>query len=454
MNGKALLAALMAILMLPGPAMAQSTAASSGDAQSGTDTVTFYGHVFRVSQDDPNPANTEFPFGEESYGIGLGVNCASAAQGQALNTCQNEDGNKMAMFSTAGPVDVKNAAEFEQEGAYGQLHNERGQTKDILLDTSKEIETTVFGTWDSHGWPVRVGNPYDTDCVGPHPNNVPCMYPYWGWDPGAYENVVMEATLYHADLGDRTNSSQAPPVDEAIDSGDATVVAHGQWGPGQVMNGVPGADNAFQWDINLGAPQVDTIPQEDDFFLVYDTFQSTGEANACVRCPMRWWSGEFFPPSFTLPVENAFTVERVIPNFANGQLAMLGILNTPWGSYDVDTDSVDLSIEGPNGAVEPDTLQQYSDFSVAHGGHFEPVNTTWIWDYNKDDVPAGEYEITVSAENFQNSAKASCTATFTLESGENRLRPGSADPGICGTQSEGTDEKAEELKEDVNSTDG
>jgi len=191
----------------------------------------------------------------------------------------------------------------------------------------------------------------------------------------------VEATLYHADLGDRTNSSQAPPVQEALENGAATEVAHGQWEPDQVMNGLPGAPPATQFEINMGAAQTDTIPKGDDFFLVYDSFQDLEGENQCMDCPVRRYSGECFPLKFTLPVENAFTVERVIPNFANGQLALLGILNTPWGSYDVDTDSVDLSIEGPNAAVNPTEIQRFSDLSVAHDGHFEPVNVTWIWDY-------------------------------------------------------------------------
>jgi hypothetical protein len=370
-----------------------------------------------------------------------------------IQNCEDETGNKMAYFSTAGPVDVSSAAEFEQEGAYSQLHNERGQTKDILLDSNGEIKATLFGTWDTHGWLVRAFNNYDSNCVGPHPANVPCMYPYWGWDPGYYENVVMEATLYHADLGSRANSSQAPPVQEAIENGEATVVAEGKWGPGTVQNSIPGAPQAFQWDINLGNPQVETIPQSDDFFLVFDTFQEAGGENACLRCPMRWWSGEFFPPSFSMPVENAFTVERVIPNFANDQLAMLGIMNTPWGSYDVDTDTVDLEIEGPRGTVNPDALQRFSDFSVAHGGHFEPVNVTWIWDYKADDVEPGEYEITVSAENLQNSARAECTATVTIEQGSDGPVEGNADPALCGTQSEQADEKAQEAQEGLEEDD-
>ncbi|PSG97366.1 hypothetical protein BRD56_05820 [Thermoplasmatales archaeon SW_10_69_26] len=433
-------------MTVPGGALAQDGGQPAGDS----DDVTFYGHVFTHGLGAPTPANTEFPTGETIYGIGTGGNCASAVPNAIMADCQETPWNKLAMFSTAGFVDIKSPAEFTQNGAYTQLHNERGQTKDVQLDDSGTVSSSLYGTWDAHGWAVRAGNAYGTNCVGPHAPGVPCMYPYWGWDPGVFENVVMEATMYHANLGERTNSSQAPPIQDVVESGEATVVADATWGPDQVINSLPGFPNAFQWEIDMGAPQVDTIPRSDDFFVVYDTFQQTGGENNCNRCPMRWWSGEFFPPSFELPVENAFTVERAVPTFANGQLAILGIMNSPWGSYDVDADSVELDVEGPQGDASPDNLERYADFSTAHGGHFNPVNVTWIWDYRADDAPTGEYEITISAQNFQNSASATCKATFTLEEGpDGAPAAGEVTEGVCGTQSAGAEEQVEESQRDV-----
>ncbi|PSG97367.1 hypothetical protein BRD56_05825 [Thermoplasmatales archaeon SW_10_69_26] len=457
MRGKAaLVAGLMLLMTAPPTAMAQS------GGQGGTDEVTFYGHIFDATIAGPNPANTEAPVGEDNFGLGFGVNCQDVGPalpgaptplvGDDWESCQDEEGNKMVMFSTAGPVDVQNRAEFLQNGAYSQLHNERGQTKPVQLDDSGSISASLYGTWDTHGWVVGYPNPYGTNCMGTHPPGVPCMYPYWGWDPGVYEDVVMEATMYHANLGERTNSSQAPPIQEAVDSGEATVVAEGQWGPDQVVNGLPGSANAFHWEIDLGPPQVEEIPREDDFFLVFTTYQSPSGNDYCYDCPMRWWSGEFFPPSFELPVENAFTVERTVPNFANGKMAILGILNTPWGSYDVDEDSVDVEIEGPQGEVTPENIQRYSDFSVAHGGHFDPVNVTWIWDYRADDVPPGQYEVTVTGANAQNSAQATCTASFTIEADGEDLAPGEAEEAACGIQGVATEEAVEEAREGANET--
>ncbi len=432
---------IASLLVVPLSVAAQNGGDGASSGQ--TDRVTFYGHVFGHGIGGPMPANTEAPVGEDNYGIGSGTNCESATP--LLADCQETGSNKLVLFSTAGPVQVRNRAEFLQDGGYSQLHNERGQTKDIVFDTQESITATVYITMDSHGW--FVGNGHGTNCLAPHPPNVPCLYPYWGWDPGAYEDVVVRAQLFHAQLGDRTNATGAPPIAEAMDDGDITLIAEGQWGPERVINGLPGSPNVNQFEVDLGTAQVDTVPRSDDFFLVYTVYQETNGNNYLLRGPVRWWSGEFFPPTFTLPVQNAFEVERVIPNFAHGKLAILGVMNTPWGSYDIDPESIELDITGPNGPVTPERLSQFGDFSVAHGGHYLPINVTWIWDYNAQNLQAGTYTVTLSGANFQGSASATCQATFELEEAKGgALAPGAIEEGVCGTQT-ASDEFIEGIRE-------
>lgn len=445
-----LIAVALALTTVPAQVMAQE--GGSNSQADGTDRVTFYGHLFGHGLSAPQPSNTNQPIGEANYGLGTYEVCTPAA-GWSLGgeftprqgPCEESPWNRIALFSTAGPVDVDTPSEFEQEGGYAMLHNERGQTKDIQLDSSGEIKATVFGSIDFHGW--SVGNAYGTHCAYPHPSNTPCVYPYWGWDVGAQPEFVVEATLYQADLGSRSNSSAAPPVQEAIESGNAEIVAQGQWGPEIAMTGLPNTPNAQQFDINLGTPATDTIAKDNDFFIDYRVY-STTPAGEVSPTTFRWWSGEFFPSSYELPVKNAFSVERVIPNFANGKLAMLGIMNTPWGSYDVNSDSVDLEIEGPNGnSVSPNNIDRFSSFSVAHGGHFKPVNVTWIWDYRSDQISSGEYTVSVSATNSQGSASGECSAKFTIEEDDQGLLvPGNVQEGVCGSQT-ASQEFVEQVKE-------
>jgi hypothetical protein len=270
---------------------------------------------------------------------------------------------------------------------------------------------------------------------------------------GAQPDFKVQATLYQADLGERTNSSAQPPLAESIEAGDAEVVAQGSTTQDIAMNGLPGSPKAIQFDVDLGQPQIDKIDKENDFFTVY-RFYSESAGQAWGLASWRVWSGEFFPPSFTMPVENPLTVERVIPTFANNKLAILGVMNSPWGSYDVDKDSVELEITGPDDrTVEPDNLLTSGvSRSLAHGGHYAPVNQTWIWDYRgESDLDPGTYTVKVSAENAQGSAQAACAGFFTLEEQGEDLVPAGTEPGTCGFQTLERDE-AEQLEEDA--TDG
>lgn len=407
--------------------------ASAGDAA----TTTFYGHIFGHGMGTPMPFNTEFPEGEDNYGVGSTSVC--------FQTCAEEDtAKRLALFSTPGFVQVENTDEWESGGTYEQLHNERGQTKDVHLDDSQPITATIYNAYDFHSWFISTA---EHDCIQPHPPDVPCAYPYWGWDMGVNPNAVFEAQLFSVKLGEHgANASEAPPVQEAIESGEATTIAEGEWS-GTMMNGVPGTPQANKIDIDLGTPSQDTIPREEDLVLLYKWYSDAG-ATDYGGINWRTYSGEFFPQSYNLTVENPITVERVSPQFAHGQLAILGIMNTPWGSYDVDPESVEMTVEDPQGdSFTPENLVKSTDFSVAHGGHYKPVNKTWIWDYRGEGVSPGDYEVTVTASNEQGTATHECTATFALERSEQGdLIPGTSEDGLCGQQTAQA-ERVEELKE-------
>lgn len=451
-------AAAVCLVVLMGIAPVANAQPSGGDGAS--DRVSFYGHVFGHGMGGegnlgPQPANTQFPAGESIYGLGSFHWCTPATTwttggAEPGETCRTDEENVLALYSTPGIVNVQTPNEFEQKGAYAQLHNERGQTKDIRL-ANGSVKATIFLTVDRHGWPV--GNAFGTNCLYAHPQNVPCLYPYWGWDVGTQPDFTVEATLYQADLGARDNASAAPPIAEAVE-GDAEVVAQTSLTRDLPINGLPGTTKALQYNLDLGAPQVDKIDRSKDFFLTY-RFYSESSDEAWGLASWRIWSGEFFPPSFSLPVENPIMVERVLPTFVHDKLAILGVMNTPWGSYDVDADSVELEIEGPDSsAVNPTKLSSPGlSRSLAHGGHYIPVNKTWIWNYRAErGLEPGNYTVTVSASNLQGTSRASCSSWFTLEeSASGQLVAGETSQGRCGQQTI-TEEQAEQLQESANTT--
>lgn len=442
--------ALVVGLFLTPAVAAQET----DDAERKTSPITFYGHVFATGYDLPMPTNTQFPKGEDNLGLGDGTLCTPAGQldgggtGADLpvagptfvdptGTCENSPATKLVLFSTAGPVDIGSRDEFFGGNQYVQLHNERGSTKSIFLDPSQPVTATLFMSLDLHVWYVGVGNTipgFNTTtsyCNYPNPPDTTCLVPYWGWDPSPmWPDWVVRARLFYSVFGDYgSGATERIPVRESIETGTATLIGEGQVGPAAVTNGLPGSENVNRFEINLGTPKVTTIPKEANFFLVFDWFSESG-GNRYATLTWRVWTGEFFPPSFVLPTKNAFDVELVAPVFLHGKLVLLGVINTPWGSYDVDPDATKLVITNAAGKeFEPRTIDTVASYKFAHGAHYKPVNISYIWNYQKDNLPPGVYTATISGANQEGTAVSSCAATFEILAGG---RAGDVQVGRCG----------------------
>jgi hypothetical protein len=408
------IALLLAASALAQPGPGEDAARPSRD-------VTFYAHVFGAGPLSPMPGNTQFPSGEDDFSRGFTAACSDlapvsvAAMLVSLSDCESgQAGNVLYLYSTAGFVQNLDIDTF----AYEKVHNERGQAKDVLLDATKDVTATLYMSADFHGW-----LPWALSPDNPAPG-VPDPVPFWNWDPGVLTDWVVEATLFTADMGAyQGQASEPPPVDDTLRAGNATVVAQGMSAPQTVLSldqNLNGHGEVYEFDINLGRPQVDRIAKEKDWVLRFRWWSTTGGHETIAGGGTVQWnlnSGEFYPVRFTLPVKNPFDVELVAPQFVHGKLLILAILNSPWGSYDVDQRSVRLAVTDDAGRpVVPQHVAQLADYSVAHGGHYKPVNVTWVWDYHADQLPPGLYTATVRASNFQGSAWSETAAQF-------RVRP-------------------------------
>jgi hypothetical protein len=381
--------------------------------------VSFYGHVFGLGMNGPQPANTIFPQGDANLGLGSYDWCTDSVALQGLppqpspwTGCDKDENNKIALFLTAGPVQVHSPDDF----AYSLLHNERGRTKDLVLDTTKDVTANLWMSLDYHSWTVGnlVGND-STNCIVGMPPDIGCPYPYWGWDPAVWPAWVVEAKLYHGTLGDYgQGASDPPPIVEAWRNGGLELVAEGTVGPQDVTNGLPGSPNVHDFEVNLGKPQVEVIPKGDDIVLVYNFYSLLNGQKVSVHS-WRVWAGELFPARFTLPVKNALDIELVIPQFVHDRALVHTVIASAFGSYDVDVKSVDLQVLDGNTPVTPQHITRVGDYQVAHGAHFKPVNITWVWDYKADRLKPGTYKTLVTACNFQHSACEQVQGAFTID---------------------------------------
>lgn len=402
----------------------------SSEKQRPTRLVTLYGHVFGLglipgARGDgefgpagPQPANTIYPHGDANLGLGFFDWCSDAGSFQGIppepspwGGCDGDPNNKIGLFLTAGPVQVHTPDEF----VYSKLHNERGRTKDIVLDTAGEVKAWLWMSLDYHSWSVGNGQD-DTFCPVGLPPDVGCPYPYWGWDPAVWPQWVVEAKLYMVELGEYgQGASEPPPIYESWAGGSMTLIAEGATQPEDVTNGLPGNPNVHEFEVSLGRPKVELIPKTHDVVLVYSFYSLLNGQKVAVHS-WRVWAGELFPAKFTLPLKNPLDVELVIPQFVHDKLLIHGVIASAFGSYDVNVASAKLTVLGPgNQPVEPRTLSRVGDYQVAHGAHFKPVNVTWIWDYRADGLKPGSYKVLVEACNQQGSACEVTEAAFTID---------------------------------------
>jgi hypothetical protein len=431
-------ALIVALAVLP-LAAAQSDTVKSIEQTPGTD-ITFYGHIFDVQRGSPMPMNTQFPVGEDDFSRGWAGGCGDPPPAPDNSAeCENWNLNENFWYTTAGFVQVKSADEWG--GDYALFHNERGQTKDIFLDTSRPVTAYYYMSADFHGWPV-----------------VACQALCWNWDPGMFEDWVVEAWVWHANLGDWSTEPSSKPDMSKISqrSPDAFPIAHGKTTPRQMVSidetipGGTGTVNEFEITLEWDAGFDGRVPFQNDLIVEFEWYQETnGQKYILSSGPagVVWNanSGEDWPARVILPVRNPMDVELVFPRFVHDKLVILSVINTPWGSYDIDPTLTKLTVKDAKGqqvAIKPETMQTSLDSSVAHSGHYKPINATWVWDYQAQGLSPGVYTITIETTNFQHTYTASTDATFTIEKSG---KGGDTQAGRSGLQSF-NDQQLEQFK--------
>lgn len=431
-----LLVALLAVALLLPASMAQSP--TTPDVKQTRDEilkqpgqlVTFYGHIFGIDQSNPMPMNTQFPAGEADYSIGFASGCGNPPPLPADTGCETWTGNNQLWYSTAGFVQVKTAEQWG--GDYGLFHNERGMTKDVYVDTSQKPVSTYYMSADFHGWLVAL-----------------CSVTCWNWDPGYYQDWVVESWLWHAPTGELHSSPSDKPDMSAVigRTADAVLMAHGKTEPFDLWSLDPSIPTGQQtvwpfisemdWDEAFAATD-GSVPLTSNIIMEFRWYQETDGQKYIWRggTAPNWNvnSGEDFPANVVIPVRNPLDVELVYPQFIHDKLVLLSVINTPWGSYDIDPALIKLVVKdsGDNLVQFKDgTLTRIVEQSVAHSGHYQPIKPTWVWDYKTQGLRPGDYTVTVEVTNFQHSVTSSTTGLFTI----NADGGGSTQAGQKGLQS-------------------
>jgi hypothetical protein len=312
--------------------------------------------------------------------------------------------SRAVLYSSAGFVEYEESR-CASENYKPRIHPERGLTSDILIDRSADILGYWYLSVDTAEFTPAGQDGHNN---GLNMGVMPCvtveMVLQTGRFPGSGTTLATGRTtktmVTTPDvLGDAPDLPAQPP--------DPCEGSDGDIAPGRVT----------EFKVNLGKATAD-IPEHAGYIIIVRWFQHDGgnseEENNVI---MREWNrhnGADYPNRVIIPVQESIRIERIRVQEFDSKLYFHTVLNSPWGSYDVDTRNIRVEVFKENGEAVP--LQHLAEpilrYSVDHDGHFKPVNATFPWDYKKENLPDGRYTVKVTVPNWQHTAEATRSSSF------------------------------------------
>lgn len=362
-------ALLVLVLLLPlaaaqevgGPAPPPADTGYAG----GPVVVPLYAHVYDLLQ--PVPLNTQ-PMVDLDLARGFGSPSVTGVGPQTPTSLR--------FYSSPGLVEYNLT-----ENGFPRYHPERGISFDVLLDTSKPIIGHFF--------------------LGVKATDVPQAGQTGGPEAGLAPALTVRMTMR---VGDNIGGD--------LDAGE--IIAQGQttlppeaW----AVNGEPA-----EFVVDMGAPRVARLPGDEAFNVKVEWFNAESPDGA-VRATQRDWvvhTGVRYPNRVDVTVLNPLALYALRPTpLGDDRMSIHAVLNSPFGNYDVDVANLTMRVDGPStprGIGAPHVVQR----SFEHNHHYEPVEFTWVWNYRAEGAAAGEYTVTLSAQNLQQTATVTKIATFVV----------------------------------------
>lgn len=366
----------------------------------GVTCTVLYAHIFNLL--DKAPINVQFP-----HAI-----CPDIARGFSSTPTIEPffAQNHMDFWSTAGFVEYEEGFIDENGYCVPEVHPERGLTADVLL--SPDVPVHFF-------WYLSA----DTDDVSmaSDPRQV---------DTGAMPCVTVRVEIQSGrqfGSGRTLAEGQATRtvVSTNLTAGGSTPVpdpcAEGEL----VEQRFPAIEvaQAHEFPVVLSVAE-EPITKTEGFVVRVEWWQA--EQPGGEKVAQREWNvrtGSEHRSRLVLPVLNPVVVQEVRPQLFLDTIYVHGVFNSPWGSYDVDPDSLMLDIvdEALVPVADPDFGEPIYVYSVDHDGHFIPVNMTVPWNFHADALPPGTYKARMTMKNWQHTATAASEATMTFGEAYDRL---------------------------------
>lgn len=382
--------ALAALLAAP-PALAQGVGIQNPEAPTPT---TLY---FHLSAYQDFPINTQLPDDRFSQETSRGLTAPTTScvpEEEGVTTQASKSFHTFYGFSTPGYVEY----DFTEEtnGQSGpRIHPERGLASDVRLATDEPAHVYWYLKTQFTGGDRRT--PEDLE-------DLPTIVP----------EASVRATIR---TGDEVSIGA-----EAYNSGD--LIAQGQSAPVLLApvaseHYLPQDDGSHVYEFKVPLEfSKQEILEEEAYNVRIDVFMDVPPCNedpdaSLMPSNVEVYTSPDLRPRLEWSIMNPIEILYIHPEPVGQELILHTGFNSPWGNYDVDEGpgGVEVTIEGPSEAqnvVRAAVVQRTHE----HGYHFEPVDMTYVWPYQKEGADNGDYTITVTARNDQGTATATGTAVF------------------------------------------
>jgi len=155
-------------------------------------------------------------------------------------------------------------------------------------------------------------------------------------------------------------------------------------------------------------PSVDIIAAKDN--IVLSVTVDTG-GSGMTSGQSTFATGKENPWGVSLPLLNPIDMKTSC-YFENNSVVVSSLVNSPFGSKDIDAKSINVTVTGPTTPVKADFTQALVS---VNGTNMTKVD--WIWKYKQDGAKPGEYTATITVGNLQKISISNITKFTITESG-------------------------------------
>jgi hypothetical protein len=363
----------------------------------------------------------------------VGGNNFPTVVGSPLNQVYGSDFdlNTIYGYSTAGPVEY----DFIENGR-PRFHPERGIAADVLLDPNVQPVVYLYvdlRDFTGGGTPPQY-LPSFTFRVTTQQGDDPGM----GADLDAGRDILLgQETYTMADFDLSVNPYQAycstwgcvpeghpgytigPLEDPPLPDEDVPIVEGNEQFSGQTDpdgNAILFPDDSGIIEVAIPLEILESvIPKIEAYNVRIDWYQEIAGfgPDEFAEPYFRLVTDAEHLPRMELAITNPVYLTFIHPQVAANTLLIHAGANSPWGTYDLDIENVELTVTGPS---TPKNIKAVlSSNENVHGLHDADAQLTYLWDFRDEGASDGEYTITMKVRNDAGTAEAVGTAKFIIE---------------------------------------